>query len=130
MTNEYGGGKLSIMKCDQCRDGYLVVKPGKSNGYFLGCTNYKSDGTGCSKSISKLQYYEMMQLAPDVEPVLEDSKPTVSTIEKVNVSPQARKVSSAQVAPIVRKADTNAVCFEEADLNDIVHTNFAMFSAC
>ena len=29
MTNEYKAGKLSIIKCDQCRDGYLIVKPGR-----------------------------------------------------------------------------------------------------
>jgi len=34
MTNEYKAGKLSIMKCDQCRNGYLIVKPGKENQYF------------------------------------------------------------------------------------------------
>ena len=42
MTNEYGAGKLSIMKCDQCRDGYLIVKPAKDGNFFLGCTNYKT----------------------------------------------------------------------------------------
>jgi DNA helicase-4 len=52
MTNEYKAGKLSILKCDHCRDGYLIVKPAKSNGYFLGCTNYKKDGTGCNNVIN------------------------------------------------------------------------------
>lgn len=49
MTNDLSGGQLSIIKCDQCKDGYLIVKPGKDNRPpFLGCTNYKHDGTGCS----------------------------------------------------------------------------------
>ena len=65
MTNEYGAGKLSIMKCDQCRDGYLIVKPGRDNNFFLGCTNYKKDGTGCGKVIWKQQYYELLGLTPD-----------------------------------------------------------------
>ena len=35
MTNDYRAGKLCIQKCDKCRDGYLVVKSSKENGYFL-----------------------------------------------------------------------------------------------
>ncbi len=58
MTNEYKAGKLSIIKCDKCRDGYLIVKPGKQNGYFLGCTNYQKNGKGCSNHMSEKQYQE------------------------------------------------------------------------
>lgn len=29
MTNDLCGGKLSILKCDKCKDGYLVVKKGQ-----------------------------------------------------------------------------------------------------
>ena len=121
MTNEYSGGKLSIMKCDQCRDGYLIVKPGKSNGYFLGCTNYKQDGTGCSKSISTPQYYEMMRFALDAELTSESLKPEATTVKKVNIPTQVAKTSSVPTAPIVRKANTDTICFEETDLNDTVH---------
>lgn len=55
MTNDLRGGELSIMKCDKCQDGYLIVKEGKL-GVFLGCTNYKSDKTGCNNIITK-DYY-------------------------------------------------------------------------
>lgn len=55
MSNNLKGGILPIMKCDKCRDGYLIVKEGKSLP-FLGCTNYKSDNTGCNNMISK-EYY-------------------------------------------------------------------------
>ena len=49
MTNNYQAGKLSIQKCDKCRDGYLIVKQGRDKDFFLGCTNYKQNGTGrCS----------------------------------------------------------------------------------
>ena len=58
MTNNYKAGKMSIMKCDCCRDGYLIIKPGKD--YFLGCTNYKRDGSGCNNVVSKQQYYKNM----------------------------------------------------------------------
>lgn len=57
MTNDLSGGRLSIIKCDQCKDGYLIVKPGKDNRPpFLGCTNYKHDGTGCSRRMT-MDYY-------------------------------------------------------------------------
>ena len=57
MTNDLSGGQLSIIKCDQCRDGYLIVKPGKGDRPpFLGCTNYKHDGTGCSGFMT-MDYY-------------------------------------------------------------------------
>lgn len=55
MTNDKRGGELSIQKCDHCQDGYLVVKSGNNN-FFLGCTNYKSDKTGCGRTLSFEQY--------------------------------------------------------------------------
>lgn len=59
MTNNLKGGILPIMKCDKCRDGYMIVKEGKGEP-FLGCTNYKNDKTGCNNMLSKenyLRYY-------------------------------------------------------------------------
>lgn len=61
MTNEYAAGELSIMKCGQCRDGYLIVRKGRGDQYFLGCSNYKRDGTGCNHSVSRVKYNEMMK---------------------------------------------------------------------
>lgn len=55
MTNDLRGGELSILKCDKCQDGYLIVKEGKL-GPFLGCTNYKPDKTGCNGTMTK-DYY-------------------------------------------------------------------------
>lgn len=55
MTNDLRGGILPILKCDKCKDGYLIVKPGKEEP-FLGCTNYKSDKTGCGNFMTK-EYY-------------------------------------------------------------------------
>lgn len=77
MTNELKAGKLSILKCDKCLSGYLIVKPGSDNGYFLGCTNYAKNGSGCCNTISKPQYYEMMHLSPD-EPACEYHKEHIS----------------------------------------------------
>lgn len=65
MTNEYKAGKLSIIKCDQCRDGYMIVKPAKNSDYFLGCTNYKKDGTGCSRVMARSYFYNYMGIKDD-----------------------------------------------------------------
>lgn len=62
MTSNLRGKKLSIMKCPDCRDGYLVVKTPKNKSQcFLGCTNYKVNGQGCNKTISMREYYKMME---------------------------------------------------------------------
>ena len=55
MSNNLKGGILPIMKCDKCKDGYLIIKEGKGLP-FLGCTNYKSDNTGCGNMLSKEAY--------------------------------------------------------------------------
>ena len=47
---------MSILKCDKCQDGYLIVKEGKEEP-FLGCTNFKADRTGCDGFMTK-QYYD------------------------------------------------------------------------
>ena len=58
MTNNLKGGILPIMKCDKCRDGYMIVKEGKGLP-FLGCTNYNTDGSGCNNMISKDNYVRL-----------------------------------------------------------------------
>ena len=55
MTNNLRGGNLPILKCDKCKDGYLIVKDGKEEP-FLGCTNYKADRTGCNNFMTR-EYY-------------------------------------------------------------------------
>lgn len=63
ITNDLKGNDMSIIKCDQCKDGYLIVKEGKKkNGEtnerysFLGCTNYTQDGRGCNRMMTYKQY--------------------------------------------------------------------------
>jgi len=123
MTNEYKAGKLSIIKCDQCRDGYLIIKsvnkPEKENKYFLGCTNYKKDGTGCSKTIAPKLYYEMFKLDPDLPSVKEPSP----EILKTKLQSQTEKVQTQQQEDIlIKKANIKEVMFEKADLNNIIYT--------
>ena len=61
LTNEIDGNNMSILKCDQCKDGYLIVKKGKQKEdgeryYFLGCTNYTKDGKGCNRMMTNKEY--------------------------------------------------------------------------
>lgn len=61
MTNRFDSGKLSIMKCDSCADGYLIVKSSKDGSkHFLACTNYTANGKGCGNIIWKEDFYRMM----------------------------------------------------------------------
>ena len=62
MTNQYRAGKLSIIKCDKCRDGYLIVKNGQDDTFFLGCTNYAKNGKGCNNTLSAEKYYKMFNI--------------------------------------------------------------------
>ncbi|MBP5513953.1 MAG: UvrD-helicase domain-containing protein [Bacteroidaceae bacterium] len=56
ITNDLRGNGMSILKCDQCKDGYLIVKPGKSFP-FLGCTKYTTDGKGCNRMMTYKEYW-------------------------------------------------------------------------
>lgn len=119
MTNEYKAGKLSIMKCDQCRDGYLIVKPTKNDDYILGCTNYKKDGTGCGNIIRKNQYYDMFDLGPDPQ---SESSQTQVPFSSTNL--QANDTTTNEVMPQVKLPESKPVfediLFQNMNLSDIV----------
>lgn len=127
MTNEYQAGKFSIVKCDSCKDGYLIVKPGQPNGYFLGCTNYKKDGTGCNKIIRKKQFYTMMNYPPEPidtksEKNTEQISETPSSIRKQVESPKTEyKEENVEIS----KADIKPVLYHGQDLNEIVYTSLS-----
>lgn len=118
MTNEYKAGKLSILKCDQCRDGYLIVKPGKEHSYFLGCTNYKKDGTGCGKFMVPKVYYQTLGIDPYTIP-----EPQITpTAFKLNKQATIISTPTEEKKKNVKKADISNVTYNGADLNDIVYT--------
>lgn len=58
LTNDLLGDGMSILKCDQCKDGYLIVKRGKAKP-FLGCTKYTADGKGCNRMMSYKEYMDL-----------------------------------------------------------------------
>lgn len=56
MTNNIHGGKMSICKCDNCKDGFLIVRHSHKTGeYFLGCTNYYTT-VHCERQMSKQEF--------------------------------------------------------------------------
>ena len=105
ITNDVGGGDLSIQKCDRCKDGYLIVKKGAS-GAVLGCTNYKSDGTGCDRLMSRDYYLRWLttgyeedtsvdkpSFAKVVEPIIPEVKPIKNTpVKEERKKPQVHTV--------------------------------------
>ena len=122
MTNNYSAGKLSIIKCDQCRDGYLVVKPGKEKStYVLGCTNYKKDGTGCSRVMSPKYFYDYMNIS-DLNPATPFIMPSGDKISPKN-EPVAAAVTKKQIneekAEIIKK-DLKPVPYNGFDLNTTI----------
>lgn len=125
MTNNYGAGKMSIQKCDKCRDGYLIVKPGKDSGFFLGCTNYKDNGLGCGKTISKKHFYEQMGYE------MEDTK-IDNTVKIKNAAKQQANVTLDKVQTVVSKewkdeyvtiirANVTPVLYGNYDLNELIY---------
>ncbi|MBR0158297.1 MAG: UvrD-helicase domain-containing protein [Clostridia bacterium] len=96
MTNEYKAGKLSIIKCDQCRDGFLIVKPSQKDDYFLGCTNYKADGTGCKRTMTKSYFYQLMNIT-DTDPCPSVKKPKgieIKDIQNIDRPPAVQSVDN------------------------------------
>lgn len=145
MTNNYQAGKLSIQKCDKCRDGYLIVKQGRDKDFFLGCTNYKQNGTGCSRMISKQAYYSQMEYkmeAPAPERLMaytsninnvvnsdKNTAPNNNSIQEADVKVDQESKATQEVVKwnakdddyveIIR-AEVNPVLYGELDLNDVV----------
>ena len=124
MTNEYKANKLSIIKCDQCRDGYLIVKPGKEKtSYMLGCTNYKKDGTGCPRIMGPQYFYNYMNIN-DFEPGNPVHIPRGMDIKPKNTAPEKATPNESKEADqkVIEAADTKAVTYQGLDLNQVLVT--------
>lgn len=127
MTNNCNAGKLSIMKCDKCRDGYLIVKVGNHNEYFLGCTNYKKDGTGCDNIMSKKKYYEINNFNSTDEEKLEikntenrEGSRGEECARNSKVKPGTNDLLISEHQIEKAKLDKN-VSYKNIDLNEVVY---------
>ena len=120
MTNNAAAGKLSIIKCDQCRDGYLIVKPGKEKTRFmLGCTNYKKDGTGCSRAMSPKYFYDYMHIK-DEEPMPPIIIPKGADIMPKQQATETRRTENPTIA--IHVPEIRPVVYNEYDLNQTLGT--------
>ncbi len=111
ITNEYKAGKLSVIKCDQCRDGFLIVKPSKDGDYFLGCTGYKKDGTGCKRTMTKNYYYQYAGIENDIP------APSLKIKKGLDIKPSEWNVSNVIAAESIKDSDNIDASAKRADLN-------------
>ena len=129
MTNNYSAGKMSIQKCDKCRDGYVIVKKGRTSGFFLGCTNYKSNGTGCNNTISKINFYNKMGYNMEEGEIPQEkelvyNKCTVTPKTDTPLHEKKMVISNTQKDDYINivRANIKPVLYGKHDLNDIIFT--------
>lgn len=109
MTNEIAGGCLTIQKCDSCRDGYLIVKKAREE-YILGCTNYKSDGTGCNGLMNHNDFSR--RVTTGFEDDLSVDKPIYQK-EIVMEMPQVKSASDKTPLVECQKTEVHKTTFSE-----------------
>ena len=126
MTNDLRGGKMAIQKCDKCRDGYLIVKNSQKNGFFIGCTNYTKNGTGCDKSIGMKYYYDQMGYTMeqrDEHSYSEKNQAPSGVSVNADTSSEKKSIVDKELMDDyvdIQQADVKPVMFGERDLNDVV----------
>lgn len=99
MTNDPRGERLRVLKCSNCLDGYLIVKrKADANAYFLGCTNYKDDGTGCNETISMQQFNAMYPQGEIEKYKIEE------VINKTPLKFQGKEIENIDTTAAVKKA--------------------------
>ncbi|MDE7405416.1 MAG: UvrD-helicase domain-containing protein [Clostridiales bacterium] len=126
ISNELIGGDMQIQKCDWCQDGYLVVKK-TSNGAILGCTNYKSDDTGCNRRMAPEYYHrwitsgfeddesvdkpsyqkEVKQEMPKIKPIKEKPVQTERRVAQVHTTKYSEKFIEKDGFQVVTDDDGN-----------------------
>lgn len=84
LTNKITILPFTIQKCDCCKDGYLIVKQAK-NMPFLGCTNYKKDGSGCNRTLSYSAYEKWQNTNFEMDSSI--NKPSYHSVEEKNYIP-------------------------------------------
>lgn len=138
MTNDVRGGKLSIQKCDKCRDGYLIVKQARDSGFLLGCTNYNRNGTGCNNVINKKLFYEQVGYEIEEEGAVRTDKQekteAVHTDNPVNARQFPRQLtvsapSASQPAPpssADRRLEDDSIEIVLADIPSVMYGNYEL----
>lgn len=128
MTNDLTGKKLSIQKCDQCVDGYLIVKRSKTGDQqpFLGCTNFMTDKKGCNNYQTKQAYYSHYKLTDDpVETKLEPAHKhkTDDPYSKTSRTNYVQQLASSNIELTINKPvqqSLDPIFFNDRSLVDII----------
>ncbi len=107
MTNNLKGGELSVNKCDHCKDGFLIVKQG-SKSMFLGCTNYKPDGSGCSRMLNLNAYLQWRNQEFGAEDISQ-SKPAYATTSSQPID--LPKITVQKIPTIRKNSEINTTNF-------------------
>ena len=118
LSNDLRGKKMSIVKCNKCKDGYLIVRMGQG-GAFLGCTNFKEDRTGCGNTISQKEYYR--KFGWKMEKSQEESLETPPTCQN-HVPSKERECDKKQItdnkagkSPVLVREQKKVEMIEEGD---------------
>lgn len=121
MTNDLKAGKLSIMKCDKCRDGYLIAKSAGSN-FFLGCTNFRSDKTGCNNSIGSNEFMILKNIEPHYESPFISAMKEIAVSKETVTSKMHIQVSTNQILNETSKRMKNSIVinFKEDELYNLL----------
>lgn len=98
-------------------NGYLIVKPGKDKTrYMLGCTNYKKDGTGCSRIMTPSYFFEYMNI-PDDEPA-----PPIVVPKGIDIKPKNQ--TAAQPTPETQKEVVAAPTIKVPEIKPIEYNGY------
>ena len=127
MTNDVRGGKLSIQKCDKCRDGYLIVKQARDSGFLLGCTNYNRNGTGCNNVVNKKLFYD--QMGYEMEEAEAACTEKAAVVWKSPNRQAASTLSASQSAPqstADRRLEDDSIEIVLADIPPVMHGNYEL----
>lgn len=118
MTNDKREKEMSIHKCDWCKDGYLIVKPNKKD-FFLGCTNYKNDNSGCNRSLSKKQYQSWLENSFGTNDISKE-KTTYLTEEPVTSLPPKTIEPPLKEKQARKPQEINKIIYKDILLNNQV----------
>lgn len=127
MTNDVRGGKLSIQKCDKCRDGYLIVKQARGSGFLLGCTNYNRNGTGCNNVVNKKLFYD--QMGYEMEEAEAACTEKTAVVWKSPNRQAASTLSASQSAPqsaADRRLEDDSIEIVLADIPPVMYGNYEL----
>ena len=109
LSNDLIGGKMSICKCNQCRNGYLLIKKTiKGDGYFLGCSNYLPDGSGCNGLVTPDKYYNYINSNFDFDSLKKAPLYNIPIKEEIPL-PDVNEIKTDIIKKERKKAEVNKV---------------------